>query len=232
MSTVGRVGRWVGGGAAVAALGYVSTVTLAWLRYGRATAAHAADRDSLLDTLMPRYEVVERHDIRVSAPAAITLATAKKVSLQSSAVVRAIIRARELALGTRENVRSERSSGLLSEMTALGWRVLAEVPGREVVLGAVTQPWLADVVFRGLPPDEFRDFDEPGYVKIAWTLRADPLSPTESMFRTETRVMTTDPAARRKFRWYWARFSPGIVLIRYALLRTLKAHAERRRTDS
>ena len=232
MGAVGRIGRWVGGGAAAAALGYASFVTLAWLRYGRATAANGADGDSLLDRFMPRYEVAERHHIRVSAPAAITWATAGDLSLQSSAVVRAIFRAREIALRTRETVGSERASGLLAEMRSLGWRVLAEVPGREVVLGAVTQPWLADVVFRGLPPDEFRDFDEPGYVKIAWTLRADPLSPTESMFRTETRVMTTDPASRRKFRWYWARFSPGIVLIRYALQRTVKTDAERRATLS
>ena len=30
----------------------------------------------------------------------------------------------------------------------------------------------ANVVFRSLLPDEFAAFHEPGYVKIAWTLRA------------------------------------------------------------
>jgi hypothetical protein len=83
-------------------------------------------------------------------------------------------------------------------------------------------------VFRGLSQDEFRGFREPAYVKIAWTLRADPVSPTESIFRTETRVVTTDLTARRKFRWYWARFSPGIVLIRRFMLRQLKTDAEHR----
>jgi hypothetical protein len=94
-------------------------------------------------------------------------------------------------------------------------------------MGAVTQPWLANVTFRALPPEDFWSFREPGYVKILWTLRVDPMSQDESMFRTETRATTTDPIARRKFRWYWARFSPGIVLIRRAMLRTLKAEAER-----
>jgi len=49
-----------------------------------------------------------------------------------------------------------------------------------------------------------------------------------SLARTETRVMTTDPAARRKFRRYWSIFSPGIVLIRRVALRLTKLDAERR----
>jgi hypothetical protein len=48
------------------------------------------------------------------------------------------------------------------------------------------------------------------------------------MFHTETRVTTTDQTARTKCRWYWARFSPGIVLIRRVTLGLLKTDAERR----
>jgi len=94
------------------------------------------------------------------------------------------------------------------------------------VVGAVTQPWKAEVVFRALPPEEFAAFAEPGYVKIAWTLRADPISATHSVFRTETRVAATDAPARAKFRLYWSVFSPGMALIRLALLRPLKRDAE------
>ena len=41
-------------------------------------------------------------------------------------------------------------------------------------------------------------------------------------------VTTTDPTARTRFRWYWARFSPGIILIRRVMLGLLKTDAERR----
>ena len=68
----------------------------------------------------------------------------------------------------------------------------------------------------------------PGYAKIAWTLRVDPITAAESVARTETRVLTTDAAARAKFRWYWSFASPGVVLIRRVLLRLVKADAERR----
>jgi hypothetical protein len=98
-----------------------------------------------------------------------------------------------------------------------------------LVMGAVTQPWRADVAFRALPPEEFAAFSEPGYVKIAWTLRADPIGPSTSVFRTETRAIATDSDSRVRFRRYWAFLSPGILLIRYELLRLLETEAERRR---
>jgi hypothetical protein len=141
--------------------------------------------------------------------------------------VQAIFRAREIVLGGKADT-VPRPRGLLALTKSLGWGVLADVPGREVVMGAVTQPWYADVVFRPLPPDEFAAFNEPDYVKIVWTLRADPTGPHASVFRTETRVVTTDAAARARFRWYWARFSPGIMLIRRLSLGPVRHDAERR----
>jgi hypothetical protein len=125
-----------------------------------------------------------------------------------------------------------RPRGLLDEVRSLGWGVLAEIPDREIVVGAVTKPWEADVTFRALPPEQFAAFAEPGYVKIAWTIRADPISATESVFRTETRAVATDSTARARFRRYWAFLSPGIIVIRWALLGPVKHEAERRHRTS
>jgi hypothetical protein len=111
---------------------------------------------------------------------------------------------------------------------SIGWGVLADIPGREIVMGAVTQPWEANVVFRSLPPDQFLAFDDPDYVKIVWTLRADSIGLNASIFRTETRAVATDAVARAKFRRYWSFLSPGIRLIRWAVLNPLRAEAERR----
>lgn len=222
-----RAARWAVGGLGLAAGVYAASVGTAWYRYGHIASPNPDERDTLLDRFMPEYEVAERHRVRVMAPPAVTLSAATETDLQQSGVIRGIFRAREMVLGAQPNAVT-RPNGLLAEMKSLGWRVLAEQPGREIVVGAVTQPWLANVVFRGLPPDEFRAFQDPGYVKIVWTLRADRVGPAESIFRTETRVTTTDLTARTRFRWYWARFSPGIVLIRRVLLRNLKKEAEYR----
>ena len=105
---------------------------------------------------------------------------------------------------------------------------MAQIPGHEIVMGAITEPWRGIPVFRGVAPDEFAAFHEPGHVKIAWTLRADPVGTNKSVFRTETRAVCTDPAARAKFRSYWAFLSPGIILIRRLSLGPLKKAAEYR----
>jgi hypothetical protein len=117
-------------------------------------------------------------------------------------------------------------------MVSLGWGILADVPGREVVVGAVTKPWEANVKFTALAPDKFAAFNEPDYVKIVWTLRADPVGQSEAVFRTETRVQTTDTSARAKFRPYWSCVSPGIWLIRRMSLAPLKLDAEHRFRES
>jgi hypothetical protein len=221
------IAMWTTALAGAAAGGYMALVARAWALYGHPRPGTIADEDPLLDRFMPAYDVAERHAIHVNAPAALALAAAREADLLRSPLVRAIFRARELVLGATPDD-TPRPRGLLAETQALGWRVLAETPDHEVIVGAVTQPWLPNVTFRGLEPDAFRTFAEPGFVKIAWTLRADATSDRTSIFRTETRVAATDDSSRRKFRRYWARFSPGIVLIRLALLRPLKVEAERR----
>jgi hypothetical protein len=220
--------RWSAAGAGLAAAAYAGYAGITWYRYGHAAhLARPGDEDPLLDRFIPVYEVVERHQVNVAAPAEITLAAACDMDLQQSAIIRAIFKGRELILGSDPD-EAQRPRGLLAQTLALGWGMLAEVPGREVVVGAATQPWKPDVVFRALPPEEFAAFHEPEYVKIVWTLRADPLGAAASMFRTETRAVTTDPIARAAFRRYWSCFSPGIVLIRRLSLGLVKAEAERR----
>jgi hypothetical protein len=218
--------QWIAGGAGFAAGLYGTYVVSTWLRYGHATPPQGVEMDPLLDRFMPRYEVAERHHVPVDAPAGITLKAAAGCNLEASPLVRALFNSRAWLLGVApKNVAAP--TGLLARVASLGWRVLAEEPDREIVVGAVTRPWEADVVFRPIPPDEFLAFDEPGYVKIAWTLRVDPTGPAACVFRTETRVTTTDERARERFRWYWARFSPGIVLIRLVMLPLVREEAAR-----
>jgi len=180
---------------------------------------------------MPEYEVVERHRSPVGAPAEVTFAAATEMNLEDSRIVRTVLKVRELLLRARP-AGNELPRGLLAKTKALGWGVLAEVPGREIVMGAVTQPWEPNVVFRALSPEEFASFRDPAYVKIAWTLRADPVTAAKSIFRTETRVLACGPVSRSKFRKYWASLSPGIILIRLAMLGPLKREAERRAREA
>ena len=211
----------------VAAAGYAGLVLWAWVRYGRPAHANALFADALLDRFMPEYDVVERHAVIVNAPADVTLAAAMDYSIDRSPIVRLIFKVRAMVLHA-ETRELPPSGGLIAQTKALGWGELAAVPGREIVMGAITRPWRAEPTFQSLRQTEFARFDLPGFVKIAWTLSADPLGDGRSVFRTETRAIATDPVSRRRFRGYWARFSPGIWLIRQMSLRPIKSEGERR----
>ena len=68
------------GGAALVALGYTAYAAAAWTHYGHPTRARRSDEeDPILDGFMPLYDVVERHHIKVDAPAALTLAAARQL---------------------------------------------------------------------------------------------------------------------------------------------------------
>lgn len=180
-----------------------------------------------IDGFMPEWDVRERAEALVRAPADLVFDEARGLDLQSIPLIRAIFWARAKLLGARAVAPRERK-GIVEETLGLGWGVLAERPGREIVMGAFTKPWVADVVFTAVPPGGFAAFSDPGVVKIAWTLEAEPFGPARTRVATETRAVATDAEARERFRRYWRKFRAGIVLIRWLGLAQVRREAERR----
>ena len=223
-----KTGRVVRGAAALAGICVVAAggyVTVAWARYGHVHPGRHPDE--LLDRFLPNPEVDEYHTLKVRAPAEVTYPLARDMDLMQSPPVRAIFWLRAIPAMLRgEPYRREGPHGLLDETLAMGWGLLAATD-RRIVVGAYTQPWHQDVSFHALPPEEFAGFNKPGYVKIVWTMGAEPLGANESMVVTRTRVTATDPESRTRFRRYWAPMSSGIILIRYLALPLVKAQAER-----
>ena len=179
-----------------------------------------------IDRFIPDADVRERHETIVHAPADLVFDVAENFAMERIPIVRAIfwLRARLMRSASAGPARPLR----MKELTTLGWGVLARTPGRELVAGAVTQPWLGTVTFRPVAPGSFATFAEPDLVKIVWTLEAEPLGPALTYFRSQTRVLATDDGARKKFRHYWSRVSPGILLIRRLVGRGVRREAERR----
>jgi len=218
----------VGGLALAPAVGWGVYAGVTWLTFGRTSSG--APSDPLMARYLPRYDIAEVHRTRVAARPAFVYDAARRMDVHRSAVVHAIFRGRELMLRATPPARPQTLS-LVDEMRSIGWSVLEEVPGRQIVLGAVTRPWEANVIFRGLPPASYAPFDSAGYVKLVVTLAVDSLGPRESVFRTETRALATDAESRAKFRRYWSVFSPGILLIRSEALKLVRREAERNEAE-
>ncbi len=79
----------------LAAGAYVAYVVVAWRRHGHPPVPTSGTADDRLDQFMPLYDVVERHHIRVAAPAHVTLAAAREMDISQAPIVRAIFKGRE-----------------------------------------------------------------------------------------------------------------------------------------
>src|SRR5215470_11270481 len=130
--------KWFAAGIGFAFASYATYAGVTWFRYGSPNPAKGEDVDPLLDSLMFKYDVADRHNIRVAAPAEVTLAVASEIDLECCSMVRGIFKGRELILRSEpDNV--VRPRGLLAQTKFMGWAQLAETPGREIVMGAVTK---------------------------------------------------------------------------------------------
>jgi len=181
---------------------------------------------SPLERFMPVWDVRERFELEVDAPAELVLRIACEFDMQSLPLVRAVFRLRAVLMGAAASA-PRRPQGILAETQSLGWGTLAHEQGRWIACGARCQPWLADVRFCAIPPGDFAGYAEPDQVKIGWTIEVQPLGPARSRLVQETRASATDDVARAKFRryWRWARF--GIVSSRLLLLPAVRRVAER-----
>lgn len=179
----------------------------------------------LLDKYMPRYDVRTRHSARVHASPARTYAALRAINLERSGLIRLLFTLRGLParFAKRKRTAPSRSRPLsfLESALSQGWVLLEELQDSELVMGSVTQPWKPVVEFCGVPPSDFLSFAEPGFAKIAWNFAVAP-APDGSLVSLETRVLTTDPDARRRFHRYWIAFSPFIKLIRRLIIGVLR----------
>lgn len=188
---------------------WLASSALSYLRYPAEPRA-ARGPATPLDAFIPAPEIEDRHGVHVDAPATVTMATATTAELHGFPPVRAL-------LGKR--------GPFVDVLRSIGWEELASESGRWAVFGTVTKASRREPAFVRLSAAEFTSFDEPGFVKIAWSISAEPEG-DGARLSIETRIATTSPEARRRFRRYWATVSPGIVVLRVLALRTIKRAAE------
>ena len=125
----GRAWRVLALGSGALLAGYGVIAATAWARFGGAHTRRPESVDAMLDRFMPTYDVVERHEVEIDAPAAIVLAAAKTQKLNRLPLVRGIFAMRQLVM--RGTERQDLPAELVPQVLALGWRVLDEVPDRE-----------------------------------------------------------------------------------------------------
>jgi hypothetical protein len=162
----------------------------------------ATGNASKLDEIMPRWQFVERHEIRIAAPperiySAIRNVTASEIRFfQILTSVRCMGRCRE-----KESIlHAPPAKPILDVAVGSGFRLLADDAPRELVIGSRVAPRTFAVM----------NFRVNG----------------DGLVTTETRVFSQTDAARRRFAIYWRFIRPGSGIIRRSWLEAIKRRAE------
>jgi hypothetical protein len=162
----------------------------------------AVTNASKLDEIMPRWQFVERHEIRIAAPperiyAAIRNVTASEIRFfQILTSIRCMGRCRE-----KESIlHAPADKPILDVAVGSGFRMLADDAPRELVIGSRVAPGAFAVM----------------------NFRVD----RDGLLTTETRVFARSDAARRRFAIYWRFIRPGSGIIRRSWLEAIKRRAE------
>jgi len=180
---------------------------------------------------MPEYHFSELHSIHVKATPGLAYSAIKNVRPGEIRMfllltgIRALNPARVFGRGA-EPLGSQRP--ILEVAQGGGFRLLREEPSSEIVLGTCGQFWRLRGSGRcpGIDsPEAFLAFSQPGYAKAAINFRV-VRENDGCRIITETRVLATDPAARRRFAAYWCMIYPGSSLIRYGWLEAIRRRVE------
>ena len=103
---------------------------------------------------------------------------------------------------------------------------LLEANQNEMIIGLIGQFWKPNGNLQSFNPEEFLDYESPGFSKATWSFKLKSLDQT-SILETETRIYCTDEKSRRRFRRYWFFIKPFSGVIRMEILRGIKAKAEK-----
>lgn len=99
-----------------------------------------------------------------------------------------------------------------------GFMIVREEPGKEVVVGSVGQFWHLNIPFATVKPGEFRNFNQPGWGKLAWATVVEPFL-DGSTISLELRTTATDEHSWKKLKNYYRIIGMGSRPIRSSLMK-------------
>jgi hypothetical protein len=167
-----------------------------------------------LDEFAPVFQFSEFHSIAVSASKERIDSAIRKVTPEEVRFFKTLMRIR--FLDTPEG------RPILESFTAGAFQALADVPGREIVVGRAGNGRAGGAMTAA----EFKTFRRPQLIKIAMNFRIEEIDASHCLVTTETRVYAVGTHALHGFATYWRMIYPGSALIRREWLRAIKARAE------
>ena len=172
----------------------------------------------LIDQILPKYDEREYHQIEIRGDRKEVYQTARSIDFSDSIIIRTLFRLRGLPT-TSTNV-----DGLLQ----VGFLLVNENPPEEFVLGLVGKFWNYRAQILKLDADQYGEFNQKGYAKLAWNFAVQESAPGAVRLSTETRIVCTDDQSKSRFQLYWTLIGRFSGLTRREMLRSVKRKIEQR----
>ena len=184
----------------------------------------------LIDDYLPEYHAREYHETIVPAGGTQVYAALRTADFGESLIVHTLLGLRgfpALFAGSRGLPGRMRAGEpprvlTLDAFSRGGFHLLAEEPGRELLIGLVGRFWTPSGGLTATDAERFRQPLAAGTAKAAWNFTVEEISPGRARLATETRVFCSDGASLRAFRCYWVVIRPFSGLIRRFMLRAVK----------
>jgi hypothetical protein len=175
---------------------------------------------SQLDRCLPEPRLRELDHVDVAVPIARAYEVVRHLDLSRSWLVRTLFELRTAPSRLGRNGDSKPLMLRLDDIPVVGegFHVLCDAPEEEFVVGAIGRFWEPDIPFADVPAESFAAFDQPGFGKLAWSLRFEPISEQATRIFVEVRVTATDEISWRIFRLYFGVIGPFSRLIRHHLM--------------
>jgi hypothetical protein len=188
----------------------------------------------LIDEYLPEYHARECHDTVIQAGATEIYTTLRTADLGNSVIMRVLLGLRAIPAllvqspGVRKELRNKKGFPALTldHFFSHGFALLAETPGKELVIGLAGRFWSASGGLLTTDAMKFRRTLPAGTAKAAWNFSLEEIAPGRTRVATETRVLCADAASLRAFRCYWLLVRPFSGLLRRLMLHSLRRAAE------
>jgi hypothetical protein len=197
----------------------------------------------LIDEVLPEFDATIIEHIVIDAPPDVVYEAAREMDFLQvhSPIVDAAMYVRDLPVRIGRRLRDRPAptpptgmrladlfDGSADTEALEGWLALGEVPGQELVFGAIGKVWQPDIDWRPVTADAFQDFTEPDYAKIVVGFSIRGYGKERSLLSYEARTAGTDAGARRKFLRYWWLVRRFVHFVMRAAVTTVKDLAEDR----
>jgi hypothetical protein len=127
------------------------------------------------------------------------------------------------------DVPAELKLGNADERVLEGWLPLGQIENREIALGAVGRFWKPNIEWYDvteMTPDEFAEFEDPGWGRIAASFTLRPYGEGRTLLSYEARTVTNDDESAKRFARYWGLVRPFVGHVMRAALTTVRGDAE------